>query len=367
MKRFVFLLSLFALVIAGCSQEEEQTAGKVIPVKIYVARADSISKYLTITGSITATDDIILYSKVSERISRLKVKPGDYVKKNQVLAVQYNEVLKQSVLAAETAVKNAEVQLELVKQDFDRMQKLHEQKAISPQQFDQISSQLKSAKLGYEQTKVQLSQTKEQLENSYVKAPFEGLVASVYIESSQMVPAGQPVIQLINKSAMKAKLKIPSKDINKVHKGQVVEAKFPSLPDKVFEGNINKIDQAVDPVSKSLQVEVIFDDSNLALKSGIFGEFYIRTAHKSDCIVIPENALQSRTEVKIERETGMQKSQKKYFLFFVKNNRADLKEVEAGISDDGRMEIPSGVMPGDTIVVVGQNIVKTGQLVKVMD
>ena len=134
-----------------------------------------------------------------------------------------------------------------------------------------------------------------------------------------------------------------------------------------YHGIISKIDNAVNPVSKTLEVEVQFRNIDSHLKSGMFGEFFIETEKVSNSVIIPEDALQSRTEVNVDKKTGLQNSIKKYFLFMVDSSKAKLVEVSTGVRDDGRVEITSGLGIGDSIVVVGQNIVKAGQKVKVID
>lgn len=367
MKRIILLITLALIILSGCEEQAEEAVEKTVPVKIHKVHKDSIAYYLSVTGTIMADEDVVLYSKVNERVDDIFVKPGNRVENNQKLVVQYNELIKQSVNSAQTALTNAEVQLEQVKQDYERIKLLFDQNAVSPQQYDQSGTQYKTAKLALEQAEVQLKQAKEQLENSIIKSPFNGIVAAVYVENNQMLAAGQPVIQVIKPDVMKAKLKISGADIAKVFEGQKVKAIFPSLPAEEFEGLITNVNRAVDPISKTLQVEVIIKNNDSLLKSGLFGEFYIQTDSRNNSIIIPENALQSRTEVNVDKSTGIQNSVKKYFLFLVENNRAELKEVKTGISDNGRIEITSGLNTGDTIIVVGQNIVKSGQIVKVID
>ncbi len=128
-----------------------------------------------------------------------------------------------------------------------------------------------------------------------------------------------------------------------------------------------KINSSIDQMSKSLEVEIAFLKSDKRLKSGMFGEFYIETQNHSNSIVVPEPALLPQTEVKINRETGLQNPVKKYFLFIVDNGSAKLKEVKTGITNNGQVEISSGLNIGDSVIIVGQNIVKEGQTVKVID
>ncbi|MBK8943971.1 MAG: efflux RND transporter periplasmic adaptor subunit [Ignavibacteriae bacterium] len=368
MKKLFLVSTIFILFIfTSCQEETKQKNEKIVPVKVFNVKLDNIENFVKATGTITAGEDVIVYSKVSEKIINIYVKPGDRISQGQNIAVQYNALFKQSVDAAETSVKSAQAQLNLALQEFNRIKNLYEQKAISSQQFDQIKTQYESAELGLQAAKVQLQQAKEQFDNSFIKAPFSGVVASLYIEKNQMLPAGLPVAQIINSNSMKAKVKIPSSEISGIFKGQSVSIELPSIPNKIYEGTVVQIDHAVDQISKNLQVEVSLNKIHPEIKSGMFGEFLIKTSIKENRIIIPENSIQSRTEVKIDRETGTQKSIKKYFVFVIKNGKADLVEVKTGINNDGRTEIISGLNVGDTIVVVGHNIVKTGDKVKIID
>ena len=74
-----------------------------------------------------------------------------------------------------------------------------------------------------------------------------------------------------------------------------------------------------------------------------------------------------RTEIKVNKKTGIQKTMKKYFVFAVENGLAKLKEVKTGINSDGRIEILKGLKNSDTVIVVGQNVVRDGQKVKIVD
>lgn len=366
-KHFLFMIIAALLLTIGCGEDTEKKTEKTVPVKVYKVKNDRIENAIKITGSISAGEDVIVYAKVSERVERIFVKPGDRVSQGQTLAVQYNAIFRQGVEAAESAVKSAEAQAKLVAQDFERMKTLFDQRAISQQQFDQVKTQNESVELMLDQAKVQSKQAKEQYDNSFIKAPFSGIAASVFVEANQMVTAGIPIVQVINPRSMKAKIKIPSTDIKGIFKGQNVKINFPAVPGKSYFGIIAQIDQAVDQFTKNLQIEVLIKNPDDMIKSGMFAEFLIETDIKENSLIIPENSIQSRTEVMIDRETGLQNSIRKYLVFIVKNDVAQLVEVKTGIVNDGRAEILSGLKSGDVVIVVGQNIVKAGEKVKIID
>ena len=366
-KHITAILIFCAFFAASCNKEEEVQEDKAVPVNIYIVQPDTISSYIKLTGSIIGENDAIVYSKISEKLYKFFIKPGQRVAADEVLAVQYNALLEQSVELAKAALKTAQAQYELVSQDFERMGKLYKQKAVSPQQYDQAETQKKTAEAGLEQAKLQLEQANENYQNSFIKAPFDGVVGAVFFEKNQMVPAGQPVVQIVSPEAMKSKLQISSKDISAVSIGQMVLIKFPSIPGKDYSGKVNNINHAIDRLSNLLEIEVQLLNPDKRIKSGIFGEFLIKTKTKKGTIVLPENSLMQRTEILVDKKTGIQKTMKKHFAFTVKNKSAKLIEVKTGINSDGRIEIVDGLKNSDSVIVVGQNVVRDGQKVKIVD
>lgn len=360
-------LSILILSLTGCGSDKEEQKENSIPVKVYEVHPESLKEYLNITGTISAANDQIVYCKISERVDQLLVKPGDFVKTNQVIARQYNALLSQTVDVAKANLKNTEAQFELAQKNYDRVQRLFEQKAVSTQQFEQASSQFKVANSALDAARAQLEQAIEQFENSNIKAPFSGVVAAVYVELNQMVAAGLPIAQIIDPSSMKSKLKVVSRDIKYVKKGLPVDIVIPSVAEKEYKGKIISVDQAVDPLSKSLEIEILITNSDNNLKSGLYGEFRIPVTEITNSIIVPETSLLSQTEVQINKNTGMQETIKKYFLFIVENDIAKIKEVTVGLISNSRAQITSGIELNDKVIIVGNNIVREDQKVQIID
>lgn len=360
-------LVLLAFVAAGCSQEADENAAKRVPVKIYTVKAESISEFIRATGSVTADEDVILFAKTSERVEKINIRPGEAVAKDQVLVEQRNELLKKGLEIAGAALKTAEAQLKLAAADFERMTKLYAEKAISPQQFEQAKTLKETADQGLQQARSMYEQSKEQYDYSLVKAPFDGVVAAVYVERNQTVAAGQPVVQIVSASRMKAKIHLTGSDILQVKIGQKVRIQFPTIPGKEYVGRVDKINTAIDQMSKALEVEIGFISADKRITSGMFGEFFIETQLSQNRLVIPETALIPQTEIRINRETGLQNTVKRFFLFVIQNSTAKMKEVGTGIANNGQIEITDGLALGDSVVIVGQNIVKDGQRVNVTE
>lgn len=361
------IIFLAALVWLGCSQQKEENAEKKVPVKIYKVKSESISKNIRATGSIAGVEDVIVYSKIAERVEKINVTPGQTVKQNQILVEQKNEILKQGLDIANAALKNAEAQSKLSAIEFERINKLFSEKAVSPQQYDQAKTAKEATEYSLEQAKSMYEQAKELYENSFSKAPFNGAVAAIYVEKNQSANIGQPLVQIISPSRMKSKIYLTGEDVQNVKPGQKVIIKFPTIPGVEFNGRVVEINTSIDQMSKSLEVEIEILSKDNRIKSGMFGEFLIETKNITNSLVVPEAALIPQTEIKIDRETGLQNTFKKFYLFIIEKNRAKMKEVKTGIANNGQIEITNGLSIGDSVIIVGQNIVKEGQTVNVIE
>lgn len=367
MKSGVFTLIVLALslMIIGCKKKKSEEVERVIPVEVYVAAPDSISSFIKLTGGIEAQNDAFVYSKVSEKLTSVNVRPGDKVKAGQILAVQYNKSALQGKLVAEAGLKSAKIQLKAKLDDFNRMKNLLAKNAVSKQQFDMSKSQYDVAQASLEQASASMEQAKVQYENTILRAPFDGRVGMVYFEVNEMVAAGQQVIKIVNANTVKAKLRVPAVDIQKLSVGQQVNASFPSLPDTQFSGTVEKIDEAIDPLTRTLEIEVRLNNENNLLKSGLFGEFLVKTSSRTGTVVVSEMTVMTHTKI-LTNEKGIQTEQPDYFIYVLNKGRAEKRSITPGLLSSGFIELVQGATFGDSIIVAGQNIVKNGDSLRVV-
>ncbi|MDY0093075.1 MAG: efflux RND transporter periplasmic adaptor subunit [Candidatus Vecturithrix sp.] len=382
---------LFAL--SGCRRSDIQTAQaeapqeKAVSVLTYEVRPDTISRYIKLTGGLEAGNETLVYSQSTEKLEQIKVKIGQQVKANQVLAIQSGRALQQSVKQAEAAFQSVMAQEELAKKNHTRNEQLFQEQIISKQVFDQTATALKTAKLAVAEAQARLAQTQEQQGDTVIKAPFAGKVAQIFFHEGDMVSSGQAVFKIVNTGTFKAKLNVPETEATYISLAQPVIATFPAIPDAKFVGSITRIDEAIDPNKRSLEIEVSFVNpsadteqaqsdaagnpgqaqGNLAsLKSGQFGQFKLEVERHEQTVSIPDNALMTQTGVKVN-ELGEQITFKTYYVYVVEQGKAVMKTVTPGIYSSGRVELTSGVNIGDAVVVTGQNVVKNGDPVTTLN
>jgi RND family efflux transporter MFP subunit len=406
----IVLITLLLFALSGCRPADKQDAQaktpqeKTISVMTYQVQPETISRYLKLTGGIEAGSETLVYSQTTEKLERIKVKIGEQVKTGQVLAIQSGRAQQQNVKQVEAAVKNTMAQEVLAQQNHTRNEQLLSKQIISQQQFDQTETALKMAKLSVEQTQAQLAQVQEQQGNTVIKAPFAGKVAQILFNEGDMVSAGVAVFKIVNTGTFKAKLDVPESDATNISLGQAVIATFPAIPDAEFTGSITRVDEAIDPDKRALEIEVSFGKPNgetkpeqnstakteqgdetkseqanasspaapqsqgnlSAMKSGQFGQFKIEMQRHDNAVAIPDNALMTQTTVNVN-ERGEQITSNTYYVYVVEQGKALMKTVTPDIYASGRVELTSGVNGGDAVIVTGQNIVKNGSPVTIVN
>lgn len=365
-KKMMFLFLIAGLVFS-CQKSEEKKEERAVPVNVLVLKPDSIRSVVEITGNLEAVNDALVISKVSEQLKEIVKPVGSKVSAGEVIVKLDDCLLLQAKKQAEAVFNSALARYKNVKQDFERYQRLFEQKAISQQQWEKMKSAMQEAEAGLAQAKAALGQASEQFENTTLKAPFAGIVGSIFYERGQLAPMGQPVVKIINPQFMKAKLYLPDLYFQKIKMGQKVRAYFPAIKNKTFTGKVIKIDPAIDPMSRTFTVEALFNNQAGLLTSGLYGLFEIELKVHKNVVVIPDNAVLSQTSVRVDPETGKPHAEREYFVFSVKNGKAVLKQIESGLNAGDRLEIKKGLAFGDSVIVVGQRLLKEGQKVKIVE
>jgi hypothetical protein len=126
------------------------------------------------------------------------------------------------------------------------------------------------------------------------------------------------------------------------------------------------MDESIDPHTRSLLAEVRLSNTGNLLRSGLFGEFHVQTAHHAETIVVSEMTLLTRAEI-ITNALGIQTEKPEYYVYIVNGGKAVRRLVNPGIVSGGLVELTSGVLVGDSIIVAGQNAVKEGDTLRVVN
>jgi RND family efflux transporter MFP subunit len=182
-----------------------------------------------------------------------------------------------------------------------------------------------------------------------VKAPISGYVTRVHVSETDNVDQDNPLVTIARTDRMKAAIWVSEEDIASVETGKPAVA---SWRGNQIKGTVTQVDMAMNAEKKAFRAVVEFANPDNRLVSGTTVEIHITTSSKPDAIVVERK--------NILKEKG------KYYVYVVKNNKTEKREVTLGKQQGLDVNILEGLNPGDKLVVEGQMLLENGSKVKVV-
>ncbi|NLV81702.1 MAG: efflux RND transporter periplasmic adaptor subunit [Synergistaceae bacterium] len=378
--RIILAVSLLLLVFIGLYSRREKISSffdknnnkdQTAYVKVEtIVSNKTIQLSIVQNMSIEAVNRVNLLPRVTGRLDKLHVKRGDSVKTGQILATlehtQQNAQIEAAVANLASSVADAErakAEMMNAKTNLDRYERLVKEGFSTQQQYDSIATTYFSAKANYNaslakqrQLSSELNRTRSTRGDYIITSPLNGIVLNDYsLAPGAMISPSTPVMDIADLTQLKATLKIPESKIFIVQEGMFVTLTFDALPKKEFKAKVTKIDQYVDPDTRTSNVEIALNnkDTEMILRPGMFGQASIIEEEKKNAIVVPESAIH-------EREND-------FYVWVVINDKAVLRTVKTGIKQNSDVQITEGLKPGEKVIIFGGNNLKNGDSVKIQN
>jgi len=327
------LALILVFIVASCSTTAtEEEKDSTVTVRIQNTAIHTIENNLDFTGVVQPFEEAHIAPAVPARINRILVDVGDKVTKGQLLVEMDN-----------TQLFQAQVQLDNLKTELQRLDTLLQAGAVTQQAYDQMKTQYEVAK----------SNINNLGTHTQVRSTLNGVITGRYFSDGEMFsgapgPAGKPAIVSINQiRPVKVLVGVSERFLPQVQIGQTAEISVDVFPGRVFEGRVNKIFPTIDRASGTFRVEILIDNRDEALRPGMFTRVSLNLGEQQ-ALLVPALAIM--------KQTGSNER----FVFVVENNRARRITVQPGRNFDENLEIVSGLKPGQQLVVTGQHNLMEG-------
>ena len=294
--------------------------------------------FVSVQGIIEAKENLMVTAKMPGMITSIQVQDGDYVTQGQLLCTLDDEIIRKSI----DEVKSG---LDIVNTMYEKQKALWDQKIGTEMQYLNLKNQK-------ENLEKKLSTLQSQMSQLHVTAPFSGVIDDVIAKQGTMASPGVPLMQLVNTTALIASAKVPDSYVAFVKAGDRVMVTFPDLS-KTIAATVSYVGRIVDPLSRTFKIEVKIPGGNPDLKPNLMALVQINDKTAEKAIVIQENIVQPTEDGKIVFVTGEEKGQKV----------AKLKKVTTGLSYNGKVEILSGLAPGENLITEGYQDLVADQLI----
>lgn len=339
----------------------QPTSVEVVPVE-----TGTISDQIRSYGNIQAQDIVIITPQISDRVTEVLVDLGDDVTRGQVMARIRDVSFRDAVEQAEAQIRQARSAMERDSTQFARQQNLYERNLISQSEFDEFRAAYLSSQAQYESARAALTQSRENLENTVIRSPVDGVVLERMISAGDVASSGQAAFEVANLVGFETRVFLPMNDWQQVQVGQEVSLSLSSRSGEVGRGIVSRKSPRLNPTTGLGEVVISLTDADSPINQGALVQTRINLETREDVIVIPRSALVETVDTYIEPETGTIELERSYSVFVNQGDTtAARRELELGIQQGDRIEIISGLSAGDGLIVTGQNNLEDGGPIRV--
>jgi membrane fusion protein, multidrug efflux system len=316
-------------------------AGRNAPtpqVTLAAVRSERVSQKLEALGNARANESVDVSSKTSNIVTAIRFRDGERVQRGQVLVQLDDAATRADVAAAQATLTDSETQ-------FNRSKELLSTQALSKSSYDQLEATLKA-------NRARLQAAQARLEDTVIRAPFSGRVGLRRVSVGTLISPGDVITTLDDTSVVKLDFSVPENFLATLREGLSVRATAPAFPGREFAGKVASIDSRVDVNTRSVIVRALLANADGALRPGMFLNVTLANDER-DSLVIPEEALTPEAE--------------RQYVFVVADNKAQRREVRIGARRPGSVEVLSGLVAGDRVIVEGTQKVRDGAPVRAVE
>ena len=325
-----------AVCLISCGKKDaqatQQEAERVEVVGTMTLQEKEIERVLHVSTNLQGYLTQNVAPSLTGKIEHIFVEVGDRVKEGDMLVrMDQNQYLTQKIQLA-----NLEIEM-------GRLEALLSTGSVSQQTYDQT-------KVGYDQLKQNISFLEK---NTYVKAPFEGVIAAKTYEDGELY-GGQPIVVLTQVKKLKALIAVPETYYPLIKEGMKLTVKSDIYPEETFPATIEVVYPTIDAASHTFQCKVAIPNASEKLRPGMYARATFNMGSRQGVLV---------DDVAVQKQAGSSER----FVYVIKDGVADYRLVRDGRRVDGMVEILSGVEVGEDVATTSFVRLMDGTAVEVVN
>jgi len=222
--------------------------------------------------------------------------------------------------------------------------------ALTIEPFREIDYEI--ARTAIEQAESGLALANLQLADTTIDAPFDGIIAEVYITEGSAVGPQGGVVRQVSKE-VEASIEVEESRIGQIFDGQSASLQINAYPGQQFPATVTSVAPVADQDTRTFTVKVTPTDPEGQLRSGMYANTRLLIDEKENTLLLPRDAVTTINEQPT--------------VYVIDGDRVEQRPVELGLTNDGQVEILSGLEAGETVVTAGQPNLTDGARVEVVN
>ncbi len=367
LRQYAWIALAIALVLAVWGIVSRVRARNVLSTETAVAAAPTVAtvrptsapatESLVLPGSVQAYYEAPIYARTSGYLKAWHTDIGTPVRKGQLLAEIDTPEVDQQLSQARADLATAQANYQLARTTDERWQGLLASQSVSKQDVDQRASDAVAKKAAVQSAAANVARLRDLESFKRVSAPFDGVVTQRNTDIGALINAGQSpgtaLFRVADTHRLRIYVSVPQPYAAAVQPGLSAELVFAEHPGKRYPAKVAFTAQALDPNSRTLQVELQVENARGELFPGAYAEVHFNLTSRAPTLRVPVNTVLFRAQGLLVAAVGS-------------DQRVHLKRITQGRDFGSSIEVLAGLDTADDIVLNPPDSITEGMLVRVV-
>ena len=360
-----WLILIIAIVVTAfafhfMNKSEVKLANKLAISSILLSKNDvfrvnagSVASVMSFTGDLSPLNKAVISSEVNAVVSKVMVDAGQFVKKDQILAVLDDTELKEAVAQQEAQLASAKSSFELDKTKLNRERELYDEGFISKFAYAELETNYQNSLQKINEQQAMLKQSRKKLSNAIIRAPFSGYIYERNTDNGQLASQNSKLFSLASLELMQITASVPSEQVNKVKIGQMVNFQIEG-DNQIYSGKISRVNPVAEQGTRSYLIYINFDNRLYTLKAGQFVKGTVILEQKDNINYLPTQGVRFFNGTSYALVLVNNKIIEKAIVIVIENKVNGVSGV-------------TGLNKGDIVISNNVNTVKVGDKANILD
>jgi RND family efflux transporter MFP subunit len=349
----LIMILLLPSVIVFSKQENEPDGPPPASVRVADAEMKMVSRQIELVGTTSPVTESRVATEISGIVDYFPVKEGDFVSKGQILLRLRDKRLKLNLTGAIATRERIRANLEEAKKELDRMEKLKATQSVAERRYDTAYFLYQALLQELNKSKADIDLLEYEISQKNVLAPFSGLVAGKHTEIGEWVVAGGSVVDLIDLSIIEVLVDVPERFFVNLEPGNQVFVTVKSLFHEPMEEKIQAIFPKGDPSARTFTIKIAMNNPDMKIKGGMEAHVTFNLREEQKSLVVHKDAVVI--------------AGKERLVFAVRNGFATPVPIVILEYFENSVAVEGDLKPGDKVVIRGNERLRPGQPVKVLE
>ncbi len=339
----------------GCSKSSAEQGGRAgqrslrFPVQTVTVETSTVQYEVEAVGSVEAFERVEITARVAGVVDGVRFREGDRAAANAVLVEIDAERYRLAVESAEATLAADHAALAEAKAGLERREAASERNPglIRGEELDSWRARLQTASADVRQSEAALAQARLNFSDALVKAPVSGIIQTRTVQTGQYVQVGTVLATMVQRDPLLLRFQVPEQEAGSLNVGMQVSFSVSERP-SAYQASITHVSATANPASRMVDVTAQIDDPDRdQLRPGAFAQVRVAFGANKPAPVIPQTAIRP--------------SERGFLAFVVEDGKARERALELGMrTEAGRVEVISGLEPGEELIIRGNEALRDG-------